>query len=92
VEDDTFPDLDAEDLEGEVRQTPDGTVPCRECTILIGPGYVESEPIPHPQVPGKYVCWRCYESLQRQADRRARAERLGQEPPPENPLRRFPRR
>ena len=61
---------------------------CRVCTILIGDGYVESEPLPDPEGRG-YVCWRCFESLGRQAERRKRAERLGQPPPLENPLRPF---
>ncbi|HEY7062463.1 MAG TPA: hypothetical protein VII06_13370 [Chloroflexota bacterium] len=92
VEDDTPPDLEAEDFEADLPPAPEGAVHCRVCTILIGPGYVESEPIPDPEGRGGYVCWRCFESLQRQAERKARAERLGQAPPPENPVRRFRRR
>jgi hypothetical protein len=90
VNEDLHPDLDNEDFADDLPPAPDGTVHCRVCTILIGPGYVESEPLPDPEGRG-YVCWRCFESLQRQAERRARAERLGQPLPAENPLR-FPRR
>ncbi len=91
MEYDTPPDPEAEDLEGDLPPAPDGAVHCRVCTILIGPGYVESEPIPDAEGRG-YVCWRCFESLQRQAERRARAERAGTTPPPTNPVRRFRRR
>jgi hypothetical protein len=91
VEDEAPPELEGEDIEGELPPPPDGAVHCRVCTILIGPGYVESEPIPDPDGRG-VVCWRCFESLQRQAERRAQAERKGQAPPPDNSLRRFPRR
>ena len=91
VEEDTAPDLEPDEIEADLPPAPDGAVHCRVCTILIGPGYVESEPIPDPEGRG-YVCWRCFESLQRQAERRARAERLGQVPPPEDPVRRFRRR
>ena len=45
---------------------------------------------PHPEGRG-YVCWRCFESLQRRAERRAQAERKGQPPPAEMPLRPMPR-
>jgi hypothetical protein len=92
VEDDTPPDLDAEDFETDLPPAPDGAVHCRVCTILIGPGYVESEPIPDPTDGRGYVCWRCFESLQRQAERRARAERTGQAPAADDPVRRFRRR
>jgi len=91
VEDETPLDLDVDDLEVDLGPAPDGAVHCRVCTILIGPGYVEAEPLPDPEGRG-YVCWRCFESLQRQAERRARAERLGQTSPPDNPVRRFRRR
>lgn len=92
MEDDTPPDLDADDFDMDLPPAPDGAVHCRVCTILIGPGYVETEPLPDPIESRGYVCWRCFESLQRQADRRARAERLGQAPPPESTVRRFRRR
>ncbi len=92
VEDDPSPDLEFDEIEGDLPPAPDGAVHCRVCTILIGPGYVESEPIPDPEGRGGNVCWRCYESLQRQAERRARAERLGQALPEEGPVRRFRRR
>ena len=91
MEDDPPPELDVEDLDTDLLPAPEGAVHCRVCTILIGPGYVEREPIPDPEGRG-YVCWRCFESLQRQADRRARAERLGLALPAENPVRRFRRR
>src|SRR5262249_48179563 len=71
VEDDAPADLEAEDIESDLPPAPDGAVHCRVCTILIGPGYVESEPIPDPEGRGGFVCWRCFESLQRQAERRA---------------------
>ena len=45
-------------------------VACRVCTILIGEGYEETQPILLPNNQGP-VCWRCYESLRRQAERRA---------------------
>lgn len=45
-------------------------VPCKVCTILIGEGYQETYPIPLPNGLG-HVCWRCYESLRRQAHKRA---------------------
>lgn len=48
-------------------------VQCRECTIFIGEGYQETVPFPHPDGKG-YVCWRCYESLQRVAERRRRQQ------------------
>lgn len=92
MNDEAMNELDGDELDLDLPPAPDGAVHCRICTILIGPGYVESEPLPDPEGRG-YVCWRCFESLQRQAERRARAERLGQPPePPENPLRRFRRR
>jgi hypothetical protein len=47
---------------------PPGTVHCQECTILIGPGYLEREPFRHPQGQG-VVCWPCFQSLERRAQR-----------------------
>jgi hypothetical protein len=92
VEDEPTPELENEELDIDLPPAPDGAVHCRVCTILIGPGYVECEPLNDPEGRG-YVCWRCFESLQRQAERRARAERQGElPPPPESPLRRFRRR
>ncbi|MBX5489659.1 MAG: hypothetical protein IRZ14_00785 [Chloroflexi bacterium] len=91
MKDETTPDRDNDELEFDLPPAPDGAVHCRVCTILIGPGYVETEPLPDPEGRG-YVCWRCFESLQRQAERRARAERQGQPPPPDDPVRRFRRR
>jgi len=46
-------------------------VHCKVCTILIGEGYQETTPIPSPDGKG-YICWRCYESLMRQAEKRVR--------------------
>jgi len=91
VEDDALAEAEIEDLEADLAPAPPGVRHCRECTILIGPGYVEAEPFPHPEGRG-YVCWRCFESLQRRADRRAQAERKGQAPAAESPLRPMPRR
>ncbi|MBI4494435.1 MAG: hypothetical protein HY690_16760 [Chloroflexi bacterium] len=45
-------------------------VQCRECTIFIGEDYQEKVPIPAPDGKG-VVCWRCYESLVRTAERQA---------------------
>ncbi len=53
---------------------PTRAVHCRVCTILIGEGYEETRPIPLPNGKG-FVCWRCYESLRRQAERRAAADK-----------------
>jgi hypothetical protein len=53
---------------------PTRAVHCRVCTILIGEGYEETRPIPLPNSKG-FVCWRCYESLRRQAERRATADK-----------------
>jgi hypothetical protein len=89
VEDELSPDVESEELESDLPPAPEGAVHCRICTILIGPGYHESEPIPDPEGHG-YICWRCFESWQRQVERRARAERQSQ-PPPDNPLRPFRR-
>ncbi|HLI26662.1 MAG TPA: hypothetical protein VKZ60_06300 [Chloroflexota bacterium] len=85
------PDQDSDELDFDLPPAPEGAVHCRVCTILIGPGYVETEPLPDPEGRG-YVCWRCFESLQRQAERRARAERQGQAAPPSDPVRHFRRR
>jgi hypothetical protein len=46
--------------------------------------------LPDPEGRG-YVCWRCFESLQRQAERRARAERQATSSPPDESVRRFRR-
>lgn len=54
-----------------VPAAPAGAQRCCECTILIGPGYHESEPYVSPYRDGA-VCWQCLESLERQAQRRAR--------------------
>lgn len=48
-------------------------VSCTVCTILIGEGYQETYPIPLAGGKG-YACWRCYESLRRQALKRATAD------------------
>ncbi len=53
---------------------PPGVVQCAVCTILIGEGYTETRPIPLSNGQG-LVCWRCYESLRRQAGRRAADKR-----------------
>lgn len=61
------------DDEGLGRSDRSGSVrplPCKVCTILIGEGYQETRPIELPEGKG-YVCWRCYESLRRQAQKRA---------------------
>ena len=60
-------------------RTPDrpGPVQCKVCTIYIGEGYQETQPIALPEGKG-YICWQCYESLRRQAERRA----LATDPPP----------
>jgi hypothetical protein len=81
---------DASLADGEVEEldehplAPPGTQPCSECTILIGPGYLETEPYVHPTRPG-VVCWRCWESLERRAQRPPEPERRGpalrREPP-----------
>jgi hypothetical protein len=49
---------------------PTDILSCAECTILIGPGYLETKPFPYPQGHGG-VCWRCFESLGRRAQRKA---------------------
>ena len=53
----------------DLPRPPPGTVHCQECTILIGPGYLEREPFPHPHGDG-VVCEACLESLERRARRR----------------------
>jgi CheY-like chemotaxis protein len=73
VEDQPMPAAGSADLDG-LPPPPPGLERCSECTILIGPGHVESEPYIHRARPG-VVCWSCYESLQRQAERHAEAER-----------------
>jgi hypothetical protein len=61
---------DPEDAEAsqDLPPAPPGLRRCQECTILIGPGYLETEPFTHPARPGG-VCWRCFESLERRAGR-----------------------
>jgi hypothetical protein len=49
---------------------PSRPVQCRVCTIYIGEGYQETRPVPLPDSKG-FVCWQCWESLRRQAERRA---------------------
>ena len=61
----------------EPRTVPPGVLSCRECTILIGPGYLEREPWPHLHGPW-IVCNACLESLERRA-------RRGETAPPEPP-------
>ena len=58
---------------GRGGSAPARAVHCRVCTILIGEGYEETYPIPLPNRRG-YVCWRCFESLRRQAEKRARSQ------------------
>src|SRR4051794_30180454 len=50
----------------EPATVPTGILMCAECTILIGPGYIETTPLPHPHGAG-VVCFRCLESLERRA-------------------------
>jgi hypothetical protein len=52
---------------------PPRPVQCRVCTIYIGEGYEETEPIALPDGKG-YVCWRCFESIRRQAEKRRATE------------------
>jgi hypothetical protein len=52
----------------EPATVPTGVLSCAECTILIGPGYMETTPFPHPHGPG-VVCFRCLKSLERRAAR-----------------------
>jgi hypothetical protein len=80
--------LDAElDQPADLPPPPPGTQQCGECTILIGPGYIETRPLMHPSRPG-IVCGMCYESLERRAERRRAAEQRG-EPPRVEPLDRW---
>ena len=69
--------------QGQIQQRRGGPrrrpMSCRVCTILIGEGYAETQPVVLPNDQG-VVCWRCYESLRRQAERRASQ---GQAQPPE---------
>jgi hypothetical protein len=90
VDDDVTAEMDADELDAELPPAPPGVEHCSQCTILIGPGYVESEPFTHPDARG-YVCWRCYESLERRRDRRLRAEAAGQNGLGDNLMRRLPR-
>jgi hypothetical protein len=59
--------VDLDDSDAPVT-VPPGILACQECTILIGPGYLEREPFAHPARSGA-VCWRCFESLERRAQR-----------------------
>ena len=54
----------------EPATVPTGMLSCAECTILIGPSYIETEPFPHPHGFG-VVCRACLESLERRARRAA---------------------
>lgn len=68
---DGLEDLDwREDLgePDEPATVPTGILICAECTILIGPSYIETVPYPHPHREG-VVCFRCLESLERRAAR-----------------------
>ena len=47
---------------------PPGIGRCQECTILVGPGYLEQDPWPHPRGDG-VVCGACLASLERRAAR-----------------------
>ena len=76
------------DVEG-LPPPPPGLERCSECTILIGPGHVENQSYVHEARPG-VVCWSCFESLQRQAERRAEAERQPSALPTDLPRRRSP--
>jgi hypothetical protein len=66
--------LETGEMEGAQQErsgsAPPRAVHCRICTIFIGEGYQETRPIPLPDGKG-YVCWRCYESVRRQAARRS---------------------
>jgi hypothetical protein len=61
---------------------PTGILTCAECTILIGSGYLERVPFPHPQGHG-VVCRACLESLERRALRGDAAK--AQDPPRRDP-------
>jgi len=67
----SLPLEDLEDLSEptELPLAPPGTVHCQECTILIGPGYLERERFSPPGGAG-VVCGACLESLERRARRR----------------------
>jgi hypothetical protein len=67
----------------DISVAPPGAQQCSECTILIGSGYLETEPYVHPTRPG-VVCWRCFESLERRAQRPPAPE--GRGPAPRRPL------
>jgi hypothetical protein len=62
---------------------PPGILACGECTILIGPRYIETVPFRHPQGHG-VVCGACLASLERRALRGIDA----QSPPAWDPRRR----
>jgi hypothetical protein len=66
--DEPLPLFDPEDPaeSDEPVTVPTGILTCAECTILIRPGYLETEPFAHPARSG-VVCWRCFESLERRA-------------------------
>jgi hypothetical protein len=83
MEDQPLHIVDLDETE-EPATVPTGVLSCHECTILIGPGYLESEPFPHPQGQG-VVCGQCLESLLRRALRAADAE--PKSPPPWGPRR-----
>ena len=68
-----------EDVEVDLGTAPPGVKHCSQCTILIGPGYLETEPYAHPTRPG-VVCWRCFESLERRAQRPPEPEGRGPAP------------
>jgi hypothetical protein len=61
-------DPEEADAPHDLPPAPPGLLRCQECTILIGPGYLETESFAHPARPGG-VCWRCFESLERRAHR-----------------------
>jgi hypothetical protein len=52
----------------EPATVPTGIIPCVECTILIGPGYLEPQPFPHPHGQ-RVVCGARLASLERRARR-----------------------
>jgi hypothetical protein len=66
--------METGEMEGSTHERGDSASPrpvqCRVCTIFIGEGFQETHPIPLPGGKG-YVCWRCYESLRRQAERKS---------------------
>jgi len=67
------PVVEAGTYQGNER-VPPRPVHCRVCTIFIGEGYQETQPIPLPNGKG-YVCWRCFESLKRQAEKRVTSDK-----------------